>query len=375
MYLQAYPITIKVGTQWEQIETIEPKFFSQTHYTFLYIGKRWASERLPEYFRSGISTDNFLEAKLIIGKLSAAERPDVILIDVPFNKSELRNFQFLLKSTPSMSSTIVIYNERKITDEHINFLKQSGLVDDIVRFDAEEINYASKISFLRKVRQHQEEMAEKTNLEKKPNSRLSFKRLMDILGSCIAILLLSPIFLIIAIIIRIESRGPVMYTSRRAGQGFKVFNFYKFRTMEVGADKKIDQVSHLNQYKGDGDCANFLKIVNDPRVTRVGKFLRKTSLDELPQFFNVLKGDMSLVGNRPLPLYEASTLTTNEFVERFMAPAGITGLWQIKKRGLETMSTEERINLDIFYARRANILYDLWIMAKTPTALFQKSNV
>ncbi|GAC1484709.1 MAG: hypothetical protein NVS1B13_10430 [Flavisolibacter sp.] len=103
--------------------------------------------------------------------------------------------------------------------------------------------------------------------------------------------------------------------------------------------------------------------------------MRNTSLDELPQLFNVLKGDMSLVGNRPLPLYEAATLTTNEFVERFMAPAGITGLWQIKKRGRDEMSIDERISLDISYARKSNIIYDFWIMFNTPKALLQKSNV
>jgi lipopolysaccharide/colanic/teichoic acid biosynthesis glycosyltransferase len=119
----------------------------------------------------------------------------------------------------------------------------------------------------------------------------------------------------------------------------------------------------------------FFKVSNDPRITRVGAFLRNTSLDELPQLINVLLADMSLVGNRPLPLYEAQTLTTDEWAARFMAPAGITGLWQIKKRGQDDMSVEERINLDIDYAKRNNFMYDLWIMANTPTALMQKSNV
>jgi lipopolysaccharide/colanic/teichoic acid biosynthesis glycosyltransferase len=145
--------------------------------------------------------------------------------------------------------------------------------------------------------------------------------------------------------------------------------------MEVNADKKIEALAHLNQYNSNGAGPKFFKLSNDPRVTRVGKFLRNSSLDELPQLFNVIKGDMSLVGNRPLPLYEAATLTTNEFVERFMAPAGITGLWQIKKRGKAEMSIEERISLDISYARKFNLLYDLWIMANTPGALLQKSDV
>ncbi|HZH95867.1 MAG TPA: sugar transferase, partial [Flavisolibacter sp.] len=168
---------------------------------------------------------------------------------------------------------------------------------------------------------------------------------------------------------------PIFYTAKRAGKGFKVFEFYKFRTMEVNADQKIEALSKLNQYNVDSSGPVFFKISNDPRITRAGKVLRNSSLDELPQLFNVLKGDMSLVGNRPLPLYEASTLTTNEYVERFMAPSGMTGLWQIKKRGKADMSIDERISLDIDYARKSNLLYDFWIMARTPAVLLQKDNV
>ena len=114
-------------------------------------------------------------------------------------------------------------------------------------------------------------------------------------------------------------------------------------------------------------------MINDTRITKVGAFLRNTSMDELPQFFNVFLGNMSFVGNRPLPLYEAAKLTTDNWAERFMAPAGITGLWQIKKRNAY-MSMEERINLDIAYSKKYNFMYDLWIMANTPSALIQKLN-
>jgi lipopolysaccharide/colanic/teichoic acid biosynthesis glycosyltransferase len=201
------------------------------------------------------------------------------------------------------------------------------------------------------------------------------KRIFDIVVSSIALLIVSPLFLLIAMAIKIESKGPIFYISKRAGKGYKIFDFYKFRTMLVGADEKIAEFSHLNQYNaGLSEGPVFFKINNDPRVTRVGAFLRNTSLDELPQLLNVLLGNMSLVGNRPLPLYEAATLTTDDWAKRFMAPAGITGLWQIKKRGKEDMSVEERINLDIDYANKYNFAYDLWIMANTPSALFQKTN-
>jgi lipopolysaccharide/colanic/teichoic acid biosynthesis glycosyltransferase len=208
-----------------------------------------------------------------------------------------------------------------------------------------------------------------------PNIHSVLKRSFDILVSVTALLVLSPLFLLIALAVRLESRGPIFYVSERAGRGYRIFKFYKFRTMFAGADQHIHEFSHLNQYSAKtAEGPAFFKISNDPRITRVGAFLRNSSLDELPQLLNVLLGDMSLVGNRPLPLYEAATLTTDQCAQRFLAPAGITGLWQIMKRGKEEMSVEERINLDIDYANKYNFMYDLWIMANTPSALMQKSN-
>ena len=145
--------------------------------------------------------------------------------------------------------------------------------------------------------------------------------------------------------------------------------------MIVDADKKLIDIAHLNQYAGKNKTAQFVKIKNDTRVTLVGSFLRNTSLDELPQLINVLLGHMSLVGNRPLPLYEAATLTSDSYAPRFNAPAGITGLWQVLKRGQDDMSIEERIELDITYSNSNSLLVDLWIMVKTPIAMFQKSDV
>ena len=134
------------------------------------------------------------------------------------------------------------------------------------------------------------------------------------------------------------------------------------------------------QAKRDKQESAFVKFENDPRITRVGKIIRKLSIDELPQLINVIKGDMSIVGNRPLPLYEAEMLTTDEWTDRFNGPAGITGLWQVEARGKTSkMSPEERKGLDNKYVEISNSRFsfwkDIWIILRTIPAVFQKENV
>lgn len=217
------------------------------------------------------------------------------------------------------------------------------------------------------------------------------KRLFDIIFSTAMLIALSPLFLLVALLIRLESRGPIFYSSKRVGTGYRIFDFYKFRSMRSEADKELQNLIHLNQYNtqpqpttnNNNEAADnppnanplFVKFQNDPRITRVGQFIRKTSIDELPQLFNVLKGDMSIVGNRPLPLYEAEQLTRDLWAMRFLAPAGITGLWQVSKRGQKDMSAEERIALDNAYAKHYSIWFDLKIILKTIPAMLQRENV
>ncbi|MET0466849.1 MAG: sugar transferase [Chitinophagaceae bacterium] len=375
-----YPISVETGTAWQTFKftVIEPAVDGKA-LSFLYIGQNEATGAFRNHFKGGDKTTSILQAQAFLGGLRRSFVPDVIFIDVQLNKAELIRFNTFLKERGFDSRTVLFYASSQLTAEEVRFLKRNHLIDDVVNIASTELNYTSKVSFLKKMKSRSSGLSVSNEVPventKKTAPKLHFiKRAIDILLASVAIILLSPLFLLIALAIKFESRGSIMYISPRAGKGFRVFKFYKFRTMEVGADKKIDQLAHLNQYADGQGGATFVKINNDPRVTRLGKVLRKTSLDEIPQLFNVVKGDMSLVGNRPLPLYEATTLTTNDCVERFMADAGITGLWQIKKRGKEDMSVEERISLDISYARKANVAYDLWIMAKTPTILFQKSN-
>lgn len=266
------------------------------------------------------------------------------------------------------------------------------------------------------------DMQKKTNRKVAPRYKADFlKRAFDIVASSMALILLSPVILIIVIIMKLESKGPILYYSLRVGTGYKVFKFYKFRSMFVNADQKLKDLKHLNQYNNaeldipelsanalcadcmkaqETKCRNplyadgntwcekhylgtkkqqagsaFFKLKNDPRITKVGHFIRNTSIDELPQLWNVLKGDMSIVGNRPLPLYEAEKLTTDKYAQRFLAPAGLTGLWQVEKRGKGEMSEEERLMLDNMYAQNHSFWYDMKLILKTIPALFQKENV
>lgn len=265
----------------------------------------------------------------------------------------------------------------EITPEMKAAVKKYTFIDEIITAKC-LTRLPSKISFISKFKQLNNypplTVVNGKKIRSKRTLNAVLKRTFDIVVASSLLIVASPFLSLIAIIIKLESKGPIFYAARRAGKNYRVFKFYKFRTMIADADKKLQQLQHLNQYKG-GSGPVFYKVSNDPRITRFGAFLRNTSLDELPQLFNVLKGDMSLVGNRPLPLYEASTLTTDEWAQRFLAPAGITGLWQISKRGKKDMSVEERIALDIDYSKLHSFTYDMWIMANTPKALIQKDNV
>jgi len=307
--------------------------------------------------------------------------PSAIIIEQAFNKSEFRKFMQWVAKSEILSQIPVIFSKRFLTPSKFTELQRLGLVDDIMDMTLNPATFAKKVDFLRKVKEKggkrvNQHLQSKVLIESTAYGiRGLIKRSVDIAIAGSLLIMLLPVFLIIAIAIKIESRGPIMYISHRAGRGFKIFNFFKFRTMITGADKQVADLQKLNLYANTDGGPNFFKVKDDPRITKVGSFLRNTSLDELPQLINVLKGDMSIVGNRPLPLYEAATLTTNEWAERFMAPAGITGLWQVNKRGKPEMSVEERINLDITYARNKSFIKDIRIIAHTPSALLQKTNV
>ncbi|WMJ73205.1 sugar transferase [Cytophagaceae bacterium ABcell3] len=334
-------------------------------------------------------------------------------------------------------------------------------VNEIFTYDFSGEDFKLRVSFL--IKNALSDKKKRAALNGLQEYKMPFvKRAFDVVFASVALLFLSPFFFLLGVAIKLESRGPIFYAAKRAGTGYKIFDFYKFRSMRKDADALLKDMSHLNQYKKSNASApvyedggkpavipntvmenpvdskfakvsnyiqnqyntmdakgqslpalcdecrergvacrsvlmlddkivceklhlkekkeraageTFLKIKDDPRVTKIGKFIRNTSIDELPQLFNVLKGDMSIVGNRPLPLYEAEKITVDQFTLRFMAPAGITGLWQVTKRGTSEMSEEERMQLDNDYAKNYSFWRDIKIILKTIPALLQKENV
>ncbi|MEO5966855.1 MAG: sugar transferase [Ferruginibacter sp.] len=347
--------------------------------TFLFIEDEQKDvEDYHSFYSESYFTSSFTNAQKLLKDLEINNAlPEMIVIDTPLDLGNLLNFRKWMETNITISIPF-IYNAENLSNLQIKAIFENKLADDIVNLSSHYTTLSEKAKFLKKIKGtiKSKTIAKKVSLSASPCKFCFAKRFLDITLSTIAIIMCLPIFLLIALAIRLESRGPIFYCANRAGKGFKVFKFFKFRTMVVDADKKVAELAKLNMYEGaDEKGPKFFKVKNDPRITRLGSFLRNTSLDELPQLFNVLIGDMSIVGNRPLPLYEANSLTTDEFAERFMAPAGITGLWQISKRGKEDMSISERMSLDIKYARSSTLKGDLKIIWKTPSVLLQKTNV
>lgn len=329
-------------------------------------------------------------------------------------------------------SVYIVLMTDTMTDEERNIYIKCG-INDTIQQEASVTEMNKKIQFI----SDRENVLFSDEVPKRGILKFQipiWKRLFDIVVATLSIIILSPIFIITAIAIKMESKGPVLFKSKRVGTNYTIFDFLKFRSMYEDAEHQLMELSKdHNQYKdqdaeepkstitvSSGDQAEkammnmgmdsemmisdeeimlvgddfvvsesdfnkkkeeendnvFIKIENDPRVTKVGKFIRKYSIDELPQLFNILKGDMSIVGNRPLPLYEAEKLTADSSIDRFMAPAGLTGLWQVEERGRGgTMSAEERKQLDITYGQTYNFWLDMKIILKTFTHFKQTGNV
>ena len=193
-----------------------------------------------------------------------------------------------------------------------------------------------------------------------------FKRAFDIGASFLAIIILAIPMIFVAIAIKIDSKGHAFYASERVGKGGKIFRLYKYRSMDENADEKLNE---LLKERHDEWEVNF-KLKNDPRITKLGKFLRKTYIDELPQLFNILKGDMSFVGPRPCSLREYDSYTEKDKL-RLSVPQGLTGEWQTHGRSNTTI--EQRIDMDLDYIQnKRGFFYDLYLIFKTIGVAFRQ---
>ena len=213
---------------------------------------------------------------------------------------------------------------------------------------------------------------EEKQLEIESESSMEFslyeviKRLIDVVCSFLGVLVLSPLFIIIAIIIKITSKGPVFFSQKRVGKNGKEFNMYKFRSMVVNAEELKEKLAAQNEMSGP-----MFKMKDDPRVTKVGKFIRKTSIDELPQLWNVLKGDMSLVGPRPSLPKEVAQFE-NWMYKRLEVKPGLTCYWQVS--GRNNIDFEDWMKLDIKYVDERSTWGDIKLIFKTIGVLFGDKN-
>ena len=194
--------------------------------------------------------------------------------------------------------------------------------------------------------------------------QLVMKRLIDILGSAALLLVLAPLFAVVVLLIRLDSPGPVFFTQERVGFNKRRFKILKFRTMVVEADKQQDMLEHLNEAEGP-----VFKIKKDPRITRIGAFLRRFSIDELPQLINVFKGEMSLVGPRPLPVRDVERIDAQWHKRRFSIKPGITCLWQVN--GRSNIGFNDWVRMDLDYIDKWSLRLDLLILLKTLPAVLK----
>ena len=380
----------------------------------VYIGRY---ERTIEHFSKQVKESfyhvlTYAKATKIIDKIR--EKYDIIIL---FEQTDIQkdilDIEYLRKKYPGIYMVLVMDSLTK--EESLQYLKAG--INNTIPFEAPQEAIESLINFQKRRKQQKIKDIQKKGENIQTFKLPVWKRCFDIVSSGFALIILSPLLIITALAIRMESKGAVIYKSKRVGSNYQIFDFLKFRSMYTNADKHLKDYNSLNQYQTDSieediiweetpdfeeneneivlisddfviseeayinkktqEQKNaFVKLENDPRITRIGRIIRKYSIDELPQLINILKGDMSVVGNRPLPLYEAELLTSDEYIDRFMAPAGLTGLWQVEKRGNSgKMSADERKQLDIKYAKTFSFWLDMKIILKTVTAFIQKENV
>lgn len=327
---------------------------------FFYIGTQVRHiSKLTGFFEFGYTTISPDQAiftlKRFLKRTGEVTIPDVIIVEAGIGIQKLMELHRFISGYKILSDMPFIVEGTGLSRAAVAELKRHAFIDEILfmtEFAAAEV--AQKVKFIKKVKQTYVHQPATCAVERSfplfPDLRSFFKRVLDIAITSGLLLVLSPVMMLIALAIKLDSNGPVLHGSRRIGRGYKPFDLMKFRTTVPG-----DQADGAEQ------------------LTRIGWALQKTGLNDLPQLLNVLMGDLSLVGSRPLTPAEAAKLTTDYWSKRFLSPAGITGLWQFRK---ESALLPESVcqSTENGFADQPDLLYDLWAMANRSPAMIQERN-
>lgn len=327
---------------------------------FFYIGTQTRNiEKLKEYFEFGyttISTENAIfTLKRLFRKSDEVTIPGMIIAEGTLGTEHLVELHQFIYAHTIMADVPFIVEGTGLSKEELARFKRYTFIDELLflnEFTAPAL--LRKVKFLQQMKQKWIQQPAtckvETSFRTYPDARALLKRGLDLLISSVLLAVLGPVMLLIALAVKLDTGGPVLYTTLRTGRGYRIFNLYKFNTIIQDADKKKNGAS----------------------ISRVGSLLRKTSIDELPVLLNVWIGDLSLVGQRALPLYEAAQFTTNAGANYFMSAAGITG-WQTQKNGQATISVDAPL-IPIPDVDKSDLLYDIWLMANKPPAIIHKTN-
>jgi lipopolysaccharide/colanic/teichoic acid biosynthesis glycosyltransferase len=325
---------------------------------FFYIGTQSRnSTKLKESFEFGYNSVSAESAvftlKRLLKKHDSVTIPDMIIAEAGQGTENLVELHKFIYAHKIMADVPFIVEVTGLSKEELARFKRYEFIDELIilnEFAAPEL--LRKVNFLKQMKQKhlQQPYAFKveTAFRMYPTVRAVMKRGLDLAISSTLLLGLGPVILLIALAVKFDTGGPVLFSTIRTGRGYRIFNLYKFNTIIQDADKKKNGAS----------------------ISRVGMFLRKTSLDELPQLLNVWLGHLSLVGQRALPLYEASKLTTNASANHFLAAAGLTG-WQVQKNSEAVLPADASLAPG---ADKSDLLYDIWLLANKPSAVINKSN-
>lgn len=325
---------------------------------FFYIGTQTRNiEKLKESFEFGYTTiaaeNAIFTLKRLLGKPDEVTIPDMIIAEATLETEQLVELHKFIYAHKIMADVPFIVEGTGLSKEALTRFKGYVFIDELLflnEFTAPAL--LRKVNFLKKLKQKwvQQPAACKveTSFRTYPDARSILKRGLDLLIASALLAALGPVMLLIGLAVKLDTGGPVLYTTLRTGRGYRIFHLYKFNTVIQDADKKKNGAS----------------------ISRIGSFLRKTSLDELPVLLNVWMGDLSLVGQRALPLYEAARFTTNTNANHFLSAAGITG-WQIQKNGQAVIPVDGPLVPD---GDKSDLLYDIWLMANKPPAIIPKTN-